>query len=135
MSVSATVTRVLGWLRAGYPQGVPEQDYVALLGILRHRLTEDEVVAVASAVRADLNATGQAEALTPDQAEDEIRTAVHRVVGEEPVEEDVARVSAALAAGGWPLAHVDDPTPFEVAGQPPAAATGADTAAADDTTP
>ena len=31
--------RVLQWLRAGYPEGVPQQDYVALLGILRRTLT------------------------------------------------------------------------------------------------
>ncbi|HEY5484993.1 MAG TPA: DUF3349 domain-containing protein, partial [Propionibacteriaceae bacterium] len=33
------MTRVVGWLRAGYPDGVPQQDYVALLGILHRQLT------------------------------------------------------------------------------------------------
>ena len=39
----ALLSRIVAWLRAGYPTGVPEQDYVALLGLLRRRLTDDEV--------------------------------------------------------------------------------------------
>lgn len=31
------------WLRAGYPDGVPQHDYVALFGILHRALTESEV--------------------------------------------------------------------------------------------
>ena len=31
--MSGVVARVVGWLRAGYPTGVPEHDYVPLLGI------------------------------------------------------------------------------------------------------
>ncbi len=50
MGPSDIVRRVLDWLRAGYPQGVPHEDYVVLLGVLRHRLTEDEVRAVAAIV-------------------------------------------------------------------------------------
>ena len=37
------VQRILRWLRAGYPDGVPQQDYVALLGILRRTLTPSEL--------------------------------------------------------------------------------------------
>ena len=37
---------VVGWLREGYPQGVPEQDYVPLFALLRRRLTDDEVATV-----------------------------------------------------------------------------------------
>src|SRR3954469_12004189 len=40
--------RVLEWLRAGYPQGVPQQDYVVLLGLLRRKLTDTEVHQIAT---------------------------------------------------------------------------------------
>ena len=41
------VARVLSWLRAGYPAGVPRGDYVALLGLLRRKLTDTEVRLIA----------------------------------------------------------------------------------------
>ena len=44
------VSRVLDWLRAGYPDGVPQQDYVALLGILRRHLTDEEIVEIVANV-------------------------------------------------------------------------------------
>ncbi|SHN47127.1 DUF3349 domain-containing protein [Cryptosporangium aurantiacum] len=91
------VARALEWLRAGYPSGVPRQDYVVLLGLLRRKLTDQEVHAIASdlAVLA-MNGT-------------EITTAaVEQLINEATLDEasveDVARVSARLAAGGWPLA-------------------------------
>ncbi len=92
--------RVLRWLRAGYPAGVPEQDYVVLLGLLRRSLTDAEVHQIAGdlAVLASRGAT-----ITTDDVE--------RMVGEATLdaasEDDVTRVSAHLAAGGWPLAAAD----------------------------
>jgi hypothetical protein len=35
------LNRVVAWLRRGYPSGVPEHDYIALLALLRRRLTDD----------------------------------------------------------------------------------------------
>ncbi len=44
-------------IRAGYPQGVPQDDYVPLLALLRRRLPDNAVAAVAThvAARCDLN--------------------------------------------------------------------------------
>ncbi len=42
--------RVLDWLRAGYPSGVPQQDYVVLLGLLRRKLTDTEVREIAAEI-------------------------------------------------------------------------------------
>lgn len=92
------VVRVLNWLRAGYPQGVPQQDYIALFGLLHRRLTETEVAAVARGLRDEGRSTA---------TEDEVREAIEKFVLEEPDAADVNRVRAHLAAGGWPLA---DPT-------------------------
>jgi Protein of unknown function (DUF3349) len=92
------LVRAVEWLRAGYPTGVPRQDYVALLGVLRHKLTEDEVRKVAR----DLAGQSQ-HSLDPITTED-IEQMINDSVLQEPTPEDVVRVSAHLAAGGWPLA-------------------------------
>ncbi|MET7395381.1 DUF3349 domain-containing protein [Dactylosporangium sp. NPDC005572] len=92
------LTRVVDWLRAGYPAGVPRQDYVALLGLLRRKLTDVEVHSIAQAL-ADRSIL-TAEPITVEHIEQMINDAVLQ----HPSDEDVARVSARLAAGGWPLA-------------------------------
>ena len=50
------ISRVVSWLRAGYPGGVPTGDYVALLGVLRRRLSEAEIQAIAEELAAHLGA-------------------------------------------------------------------------------
>src|SRR3954468_7484423 len=90
--------RAVDWLRAGYPAGVPRQDYVALLGLLRRKLTEDEVRKIAH----DLAAQSQRSS-DPITTED-IEAMISDGVLQEATPEDVVRVSAHLAAGGWPLA-------------------------------
>ncbi len=89
--------KVLDWLKAGYPQGVPQSDYVALLAVLHRRLTDFEVhVVVDELVR---------ERAGDDEiARHEIEEAISRVAKEQPGEDDIARVTARLGAGGWPLA-------------------------------
>ena len=99
MSRPNAVRRVADWLRAGYPVGVPENDYVALLALLRRRLTEDEVLEVADRVML-LHPDGATQAAVGEQ--------IGVLLSEEPHESDVARVSARLAAVGWPLADVEE---------------------------
>lgn len=38
---------IVSWLRAGYPDGVPQNDYLPLLALLSRRLTADRIKAVA----------------------------------------------------------------------------------------
>jgi hypothetical protein len=95
------VTRAVDWLRQGYPTGVPKRDYIALLGVLRHKLSEDEIRKI-SAELADQS--DKSEPITAQEIEDMISTEAMQ----EATPEDVVRVSAHLAAGGWPLA---DPPP------------------------
>jgi hypothetical protein len=99
------VARVVGWLRAGYPDGVPQQDYLALLGILRRALTATELDHVVSALT-DEAASGD-QILTRQLVEQRIADVVKG-----PVDDlDVSRVSARLAAAGWPLGSpLDDGT-------------------------
>jgi uncharacterized protein DUF3349 len=92
------LTRTVDWLRAGYPTGVPRQDYVALLGLLRRKLTEDEVHKIAQ----DL--ADQSQATSDPISTQDIAEMINDSVLQSATAEDVARVSARLASGGWPLA-------------------------------
>jgi hypothetical protein len=100
-SRSNFLTRAVDWLRAGYPTGVPRQDYVVLLGILRRKMTEEEVKKIATAL-AD-QSLGSDDPISAGDIEGMISD--HMLQNASP--EDVVRVSARLAAGGWPL--VDPP--------------------------
>ena len=86
---------ILEWLRVGYPEGVPDADYVPLLALLNRRLSDDEVQSVVDA----LIANGQVPA---DAAG--IAVVITKVTNEMPREEDISRVRSKLAAGGWPSA-------------------------------
>jgi hypothetical protein len=96
------LTRTVDWLRAGYPTGVPRQDYVALLGLLRRKLTDEEVHKIAQ----DL--ADQSQATSDPISTQDIAEMINDSVLQSATAEDVARVSARLASGGWPLA--DPPT-------------------------
>ena len=93
--------RAVEWLRAGYPAGVPRQDYVALLGLLRRKLTDAEVRKISQDL-ADQSILNDEHITTAD-----IEAMINDAVLQDASADDVARVSARLAAGGWPL--VDPP--------------------------
>ncbi|TQM30132.1 DUF3349 domain-containing protein [Nocardia bhagyanarayanae] len=84
---------IIEWLRAGYPDGVPESDYIPLLALLRRRLSEDEVRQIAT----ELIGTG---ALPADETD--IQVMITKVTNEMPSEDDVARVRARVEANAWP---------------------------------
>lgn len=87
---------VIDFLRAGYPEGVPQHDYQPLFALLRRQLSPEEISLVAN----ELNASG-------DQTTAEaIRSAIELVTPVEASDSDIARVRAHLAAGGWPLADI-----------------------------
>jgi hypothetical protein len=94
--------RVLRWLRAGYPEGIPPQDYLPILGVLRRRLTTEEIHVIA----AELAQTS--EASEQSITRDDIEAMIEDVSYQSASDADVARVSARLAAGGWPLADPHD---------------------------
>lgn len=88
---------IIGWLRAGYPEGVPDVDYIPLFALLGSQLTDSEVAAIAEALASDSD-QGSADA---------IRSAIKQVTHTQPGQADIARVRTRLAAGGWPLAKPD----------------------------
>ncbi|OAN33770.1 hypothetical protein A4X17_14885 [Plantibacter sp. H53] len=87
------VARIVRWLRAGYPAGFPDQDFVPLVALLRRRLSDAEVAEVG----ARLAAEGDTSLSRVDVA-----TAIARVTAELPSDEDVERVRRSLAEHGWP---------------------------------
>ena len=87
------VARMVAFVRAGYPQGVPETDYIPLLALLRRRLSDEEVTAVATqlAARGEMNI---------DSAD--IGAAIIRITDEIPSPADLERVQRRLDTIGWP---------------------------------
>ncbi len=94
-AVSGFLAKIVAWLNAGYPDGVPGPDRVPLLALLTRRLTNDEVKAVAQ----DLMDRGEFD-------HTDIGVLILQITDELPSEDDVDRVRERLAAKGWPL---DDP--------------------------
>jgi hypothetical protein len=96
MAYPPFLEKITGWLRAGYPTGVPEVDYVPLFAILGYHLSNDEVAAIADELAAS----------TDPSSADAIKQAITAVTNTKPLESDIDRVRARLAAGGWPLADL-----------------------------
>ncbi|HET6967335.1 MAG TPA: DUF3349 domain-containing protein [Ornithinibacter sp.] len=76
---------VLSWIRAGYPDGIPDAEAAALNAVLQERLGVDSALDVLRRLADDglLSATA-ARALIPE-------------------DEQIRQVSAKLVLGGWPL--------------------------------
>jgi Protein of unknown function (DUF3349) len=97
MEMPAFLSSIIGWLRAGYPEGVPDVDYVPLFALLGSQLTDKDVESVAEALASE----------SDHESAEAIRAAIKSVTHDQPKASDIARVRARLAAGGWPLAKPD----------------------------
>ena len=93
MPMAGMLTRVVAWLREGYPAGVPERDYIALLALLRRRLSDEEVLEIARGL-AD-------EGMAPPERAD-IATEITKLTNEMPSDGDIERVRDHLAFRGFP---------------------------------
>jgi hypothetical protein len=89
------LSSVVDFLRAGYPEGVPRQDYIPLLALLRRQLTDEEVREVVVAILGEANPDGET-----------IDRAIRDVTNEPPLKADLTRVASRLASVGWPLASL-----------------------------
>jgi phosphate transport system protein len=88
VSLGDLLAKVLAFVRAGYPRGFPRTDYFPLLALLRRRLSDDEVTAVARA----LAGRGELNIETAD-----IGAAITRITDELPSSADVDRVKHSLS--------------------------------------
>jgi hypothetical protein len=93
--VTRFLAKIVAWITAGYPEGVPGPDRVPLFSLLRRRLTDEEVKTVAL----ELNSLGEF-----DDAD--IGVLITQIIDTLPTPDDVERVRERLSAKGWPL---DDP--------------------------
>jgi hypothetical protein len=89
LPLSGVVATFTAFIRAGYPQGVPQTDYIPLLALLRRRLADHEVAAVATHIArtGDLNVDIAA-----------IGVAITQLTDELPSADDLERVQRRLAA-------------------------------------
>jgi hypothetical protein len=100
--VNNFLSSIVEWLRAGYPEGIPSNDYFPVLALLSRRLGTDEIKLVAR------------EVTKRDDFDDaDIGVLITQMTDELPSPEDIERVRSHLATLGWPL---DDPRGGEEAG-------------------
>jgi hypothetical protein len=89
MSLSGVVDKVLRWLRAGYPDGVPPTDYIPLFALLSQRLSENEIEDFAARL----------EGLSDADTARVIRDALTSRTKHHPTDAELARVQARIEAG------------------------------------
>jgi hypothetical protein len=94
MALPPVLSAIIGWLRAGYPEGVPDVDYIPLFALLGSQLTDAEVREIGEELATE----------SDPQSADAIRHAITAVTNGQASDADIARVRSRLAAGGWPLA-------------------------------
>jgi hypothetical protein len=97
--VTKFLAKIVAWINAGYPEGVPGPDRVPLFALLKRRLSDDEVKAVAKG----LMDRGEFDHV-------DIGVLITQITDELPTPEDIERVRQRLAGTGWPL---DDPRDTE----------------------
>jgi Protein of unknown function (DUF3349) len=88
MALPAAVQRIVDWLRAGYPEGVPEHDYMPLFALLTSHFSEEDV-------REGLHAVPE---LGDGEPIDDVFTKARTAP---PSPADIDRVRAHLMSVGW----------------------------------
>jgi hypothetical protein len=84
--------------RAGYPDGVPQNDYLPIPVLLSRRLGSEGVAIVAEKLMH-----------RPGLDNADIGAEIMRFTDELPAPEDIEPVRAKLATYGWPLNHPETP--------------------------
>ena len=91
MARTRTMSKIVDFIRTGYPDGMPRSGYVPLLALLRRRLSDKELVVV----------VGRVCRMGPPIRHGDIGEAINRLLKDDPSADDVLRVSQHLADGGW----------------------------------
>ena len=86
--------RVIAWLRASYPAGVPERDYQPLLALMRRQLTDEEIEQLGARLAAD--------GMVPADRVD-VGVGVTKVTQELPSASELDRVLEKLRTRGFPV--------------------------------
>lgn len=101
------IGRIIDWLTAGYPEGIPPADRFPVIAVLKRRLSDDDVRQIVTALTAKGSPAMADGTITLDEVEEHIA----HVLKEQPNDDEIRRVSARLAAGGWPLAGSENDEP------------------------
>jgi hypothetical protein len=103
VSPATFASSIINWLRSGYPQGVPDHDYLPLFALLASRLTTEQLNDVAILLEGDASSATAAA----------IRAAIETVTDGDVHDVDIANVRAHLeaTAGAPPAYH--EPTAAE----------------------
>ena len=111
MALPEFLSKIVDWLRAGYPEGVPEHDYIPLFALLGSQLTNDEVSSIADEL------TTSADPESADAIKNAISTVTHpdflavsggRAAHRRPVPRGVSAVSAGADVSAHRLCLRDD---------------------------
>lgn len=94
MLLPGVLTKVLRYLRAGNPGGVLVHHHIPLIALMRRRLTDDDVNAIADKL--------MARSAAPVRGID-LRVAITKVTDELPSAQDTRRVHQRLTAVGRPV--------------------------------
>jgi hypothetical protein len=113
MSLPPVLNSIVSWLKAGYPYGVPDSDYIPLLALLARRLTSEEVAAVAAELGRQVEPSTNGSTPVQDSLDHghaanggatvdncDIGVLITKITNELPRAEDIARVRAHLDAAG-----------------------------------
>ena len=95
MALPPVLNSIVTWLRAGYPEGVPDVDYLPLFALLGSELTDADVKAIVDGAGEYLHPGDGPAHQGRDHQRERRQQAVGRGRGPGP---------ARLAGGGWPLA-------------------------------
>src|ERR1700744_3290526 len=87
MGMRALIPSVVGFLRAGYPQGAPARGYVPLLALLPRRVSDDEITTIIVKLRRGRRGVDSVD----------VGVAITRVPDELPSSTDGARIARRLA--------------------------------------
>lgn len=90
---------LVAWLRVGYPDGVPENDYLPLFALLRRQLSDEEVKQVARQLISGARKAGEDPAISRVA----IGVLITKYTNGLPAASDLERVQRRLEKKGWPL--------------------------------
>ena len=99
MGVGNRVSRIVAFLRAGYPAGVPAVGYAPLLALLPRRVSDDEIRLITKKLMPGRRPIDNVD----------VGAEITRVTHEMPLPDDIDRVQRRLTAIQSPGVHPDQP--------------------------
>ncbi len=89
------IAKILSWLNAGYPEGIPQRDFPSVLLVLHRNLSDGEIESIADDLALQSISNG-AEPVTADH--------IRAMVRDHAFQSATARGRTAGVGGDWPAA-------------------------------